>query len=201
MNKPAPNTPLLLFNKPFGVLCQFTDSNKRKTLADYLNAPGYYPAGRLDKDSEGLLLLTNDGKLQQRISHPAFKLPKTYLVQVDGEIDHTAIDALGHGVMLKDGPARATDVCKVPAPEKLWLRDPPVRVRKHIPTSWIELTLREGRNRQVRRMTAAVDHPTLRLIRIRIGDCSVWSLSPGRYRYEQAAALNLTFGAKRQIRR
>jgi len=179
----------MLFNKPFGVLCQFTDTSQRATLADYLNAPGYYPAGRLDRDSEGLLLLTNDGVLQQHISHPKFKLTKTYLVQVDGDIDEAALAALNRGITLRDGPAKAINARKIPCPESLWPRDPPVRFRKHIPTSWIELGLREGRNRQVRRMTAAVGHPTLRLVRTTIGQASVWSLAPGEHRFAEPQAL------------
>jgi len=151
---------LMVFNKPYDVLCQFTDSDGRETLANYINAPGFYAAGRLDKDSEGLLLLTNDGKLQQRISHPRFKLPKTYLSQVDGEVSTEALKKLSSGVQLKDGPARAF-------------------VRKSIPTSWITLSLKEGRNRQVRRMTAAVGFPTLRLIRVSIGACNIWPIPPG----------------------
>lgn len=190
MNKPSDDKALLLFNKPYGVLCQFTDADSRETLADHLTAPGYYPAGRLDKDSEGLLLLTNDGALQGRVSHPSFKLPKTYLVQVDGDIDETSIDSLRKGVTLKDGPARATDIKRVEEPSNLWQRTPPIRVRKLIPTSWLEITLTEGRNRQVRRMTAAVNYPTLRLIRIRIGNCSVWTLQPGFHRYSPASVLS-----------
>ena len=177
MSKP---TSLLLFNKPFGVLCQFTDADGRDTLANYINEPGYYAAGRLDKDSEGLLLLTNDGALQQRISHPRFKLPKTYLVQVDGDISDDALSHLRQGVKLKDGRAQAVSVARAIEPEALWPRNPPIRVRQAIPTSWITMTLKEGRNRQVRRMTAAVEFPTLRLIRTSIGGCSVWPLLPGQ---------------------
>jgi len=193
MNKRPAATRLLLFNKPFGVLCQFTDADKRKTLADHLTAPGYYPAGRLDKDSEGLLLLTNDGVLQERISHPAFKLPKTYLVQVEGDIDQSSLDALLSGITLKDGPAQATAINRVAEPGNLWPRSPPIRQRRLIPTSWIEITLTEGRNRQVRRMTAAVNYPTLRLIRIRIGGCSVWSMQPGAHCYADAKTLSDSF--------
>lgn len=179
----------MLFNKPFGVLCQFTDNDGRETLADYISAPGYYAAGRLDRDSEGLMVLTNDGKLQQRISDPAFKLPKTYLVQVDGEIDSKAIRALNHGIRLKDGHAQAFDAHRLEPPTYLWSRDPPIRVRKNIPTSWIQLTLKQGRNRQVRRMSAAVGFPTLRLIRTRIGECDVQSLAPGNHRLVPAHEL------------
>lgn len=181
---------LIVFNKPFGVLCQFTDECGRQTLADYIDQPGFYAAGRLDKDSEGLMLLTNDGRLQSRISHPRFKLPKTYLVQVEGDINETALDHLRIGVRLKDGMARAQQVQRVSEPAELWPRTPPIRVRQHIPTSWITLTLSEGRNRQVRRMSAAVGFPTLRLIRIDMGALNVWSLAPGQWRWENASALN-----------
>ncbi len=181
---------LLLFNKPFGVLCQFTDAEGRDTLAQYIKAPGYYAAGRLDRDSEGLLLLTNDGPLQQRISHPRFKLAKTYLAQVDGEISQSAVLELMQGVILKDGPARAIDVKQVNEPEDLWLREPPIRYRKNSPTSWLLLSLKEGRNRQVRRMTAAVGFPTLRLIRTHIGQASVWPLAPGESRFHSPDILS-----------
>ena len=181
---------LLLFNKPFGVLCQFTDADGRDTLANYIQEPGYYAAGRLDKDSEGLLLLTNDGALQQRISHPRFKLPKTYLVQVDGEITESALGQLQRGVKLKDGPARAVNVERTIAPAALWPRTPPIRVRQAIPTSWITITLKEGRNRQVRRMTAAVNFPTLRLIRTSIGGCVVWPIAPGQSVFKTPDELN-----------
>lgn len=181
MSTSRPNHSLLLFNKPFGVLCQFTDADGRDTLARYIDAPGYYAAGRLDRDSEGLLLLTNDGALQQRISHPRFKLPKTYLAQVEGEIDPMALLRLAQGISLKDGPARALDAHRVDEPDRLWDREPPIRYRKNRPTSWLQLTLQEGRNRQVRRMTAAVGFPTLRLIRTHIGSVSVWTIKPGQY--------------------
>lgn len=184
-----PDSKLLLFNKPFGVLCQFTDESGRDTLANYIQAPGYYAAGRLDKDSEGLLLLTNDGKLQQQISNPKFKLPKTYLVQVDGQISSTALLKLRRGVRLKDGLARAIDATEVVEPENLWPRHPPIRVRQSIPTSWIKITLKEGRNRQVRRMTADVGFPTLRLVRTSIGNCSVWPLEPGETEFKEISAL------------
>lgn len=182
-------TNLLLFNKPFGVLCQFTDESGRDTLANYIQAPGYYAAGRLDKDSEGLLLLTNDGKLQQRISDPRFKLPKTYLVQVDGQISSAALLKLRRGVRLKDGLARAINAIEVNEPETLWPRIPPIRVRQSIPTSWVEITLKEGRNRQVRRMTADVGFPTLRLIRTSIGNCSVWPVEPGQTLFKEISCL------------
>ena len=187
-DSPPPGA-LLLFNKPYGVLCQFTDDKGRDTLTNYLTAPGFYPAGRLDRDSEGLMLLTNDGALQHRISNPRFKLTKTYLVQVDGDISESALDLLNGGLMLKDGPARAIGAKKVYPPDSLWPRDPPVRFRKHIPTSWIELSLREGRNRQVRRMTAASGFPTLRLIRTAIGNLTVWPLAPGAHTYESEGSL------------
>ena len=176
---------LILFNKPMGVLSQFTDKgnegSERATLSDYIDVSHVYPAGRLDRDSEGLLLLTDDGKLQARIADPRHKLPKTYLVQVEGEIGEAALAALRKGVMLKDGmtrPAKAEAI----EPPALWPRDPPVRFRKSVPDSWLSLTITEGRNRQVRRMTAAVGHPTLRLVRWRIGDWTLDGLKPGEWR-------------------
>lgn len=181
-------TDLIVFNKPFGVLCQFTDAEGRKTLADFIKAAGYYAAGRLDKDSEGLLLLTNDGAVQQKISHPKFKMPKTYLVQVEGDIDTATLQQLCRGVNLKDGPARAVMARKVSEPMTLWPRLPPIRHRQNIPTSWIEMVLEEGRNRQVRRMTASVQHPTLRLIRIAIGPFEVWPLKCGEWSFESSSA-------------
>ena len=170
---------IILFNKPFGVLSQFTDEDGRPTLADYIDQPGFYAAGRLDFDSEGLMLLTDDGQLQHQISHPRQKLPKTYWVQVEGEISDAALAELRRGVQLKDGitaPARARRLSE-PA---VWPRQPPVRQRQSIPTSWLELTIREGRNRQVRRMTAAVGFPTLRLIRKAIGSWQLGELGPGQ---------------------
>ncbi len=176
---------LILLNKPFGVLCQFTDrgsaGSTRPTLSGLVDVPGVYPAGRLDRDSEGLLLLTDDGRLQARIADPRFKLPKTYLVQVEGEPDEASLDRLRHGLVLNDGPTRPAEARRIAAPD-LWPRDPPVRFRKSVPDCWIELTLREGRNRQVRRMTAAIGHPTLRLVRWRIGDWSIDGLAPGEWR-------------------
>ncbi|MBD3656318.1 pseudouridine synthase [Marinobacter sp.] len=172
---------LILLNKPFQVMCQFTDAAGRPTLADFVDIPGVYPAGRLDYDSEGLLLLTSDGQLQHRIASPDQKMAKAYWVQVEGEITEAALDQLRRGIILKDGmtrPARARAI----APPEVWPRHPPVRHREQIPTSWLELTITEGRNRQVRRMTAAVGFPTLRLIRYRIGDWTLDGLAPGTYR-------------------
>ena len=173
---------LILFNKPFRVLCQFSGARPgRETLADFLSVPLVYPAGRLDYDSEGLLLLTDSGALQHLITDPRRKTPKTYLVQVEGEPGDRALERLRRGVRLRDGmtrPAR-TELIDPPA---VWPRNPPVRFRKNIPTAWIELTITEGRNRQVRRMTAAVGHPTLRLIRVRVGEWELGSLAPGEWR-------------------
>ena len=175
---------LILFNKPYDVLSQFTDRGSpttRATLSDFIDMPGVYPAGRLDRDSEGLLLLTDDGRLQARIADPKFKLPKTYWVQVEGVPDDAALAALRDGVMLKDGPTRPAEVERLDAPD-IWPRTPPIRFRASIPDTWIALTIREGRNRQVRRMTAAVGHPTLRLIRRRIGEWTLDDLAPGAWR-------------------
>ncbi len=172
---------LVLFNKPYGVLSQFTDEQGRMTLKHFFTEDRIYPAGRLDFDSEGLLLLTDDGKLQQRISDPRFKLPKTYWVQVDGNITETAIQQLSQGVQLKDGMTRPATAKRMAAPGNLWPRNPPIRYRAAIPTSWLSLTIHEGRNRQVRRMTAAVGFPTLRLIRYQIGDWSLGDMQPGEH--------------------
>ncbi|MDE2411512.1 MAG: pseudouridine synthase [Sphingomonadales bacterium] len=173
---------LILFNKPYGVLCQFSaDGSDKPTLADYVKVPCVYPAGRLDTDSEGLLLLTDDGRLQARIADPKFKLPKTYLVQVEGEPNAAALEALRGGVRLKDGLTRPAGAELIPAPA-LWPRDPPVRFRKTVPDAWLRLTIREGKNRQVRRMTAAVGLPTLRLVRWSMGDWTLEGLAPGEWR-------------------
>ncbi|WP_281851512.1 pseudouridine synthase [Dyella sp. GSA-30] len=173
---------LIALNKPYGVLCQFTDSDGRRTLAEFVKQKDVYPAGRLDHDSEGLLLLTDDGALAHKLTDPRHKEPKTYLVQVDGQITDEAIVALRRGVVLNDGPTRPATVEHAIEPEWLWPRDPPVRFRKAIPTSWVSVTLSEGRNRQVRRMTAAVGFPTLRLIRVRIGPYALDGLAPGESR-------------------
>ncbi|VWX57885.1 pseudouridine synthase [Sphingorhabdus sp. 109] len=175
---------LILFNKPFGVLPQFTDrgsATKRPTLSNFIDVPGVYPAGRLDRDSEGLMILTDDGKLQARISDPKYKLPKTYLVQVEGEAAEESLDKVRNGVELKDGLTRPAVVERISDPD-LWPRDPPIRVRKNVPDCWLKLTISEGRNRQVRRMTAAVGHPTLRLVRWRIGEWTLEGLQPGEWR-------------------
>ena len=176
---------LILFNKPFGVLPQFTDrgsETKRPTLSDYIDSPGVYPAGRLDRDSEGLMMLTGDGKLQARISDPKYKMPKAYLVQVEGDVSDERLAMLRQGVELKDGLTRPAEVERIEEPD-LWPRDPPIRVRKSVPDSWLKLTISEGRNRQVRRMTAAVSHPTLRLVRWSVGDWSLEGLQPGEWRH------------------
>ncbi len=173
---------LLLLNKPFGVLCQFTDAEGRATLADHVDVPGVYPAGRLDRDSEGLLLLTDDGRLQARIADPRHRMEKVYWAQVEGVPGPEALAALRAGVDLKDGRTRPARVAPMEAPPGLWPRDPPIRVRKSVPDSWLRLALREGRNRQVRRMTAAVGHPTLRLIRAQVGPWALGDLPPGAWR-------------------
>ena len=178
-------TRVILFNKPYGVLSQFTDKgtegSPRPTLSAYIDLPGVYPAGRLDRDSEGLMVLTDNGRLQARIADPKHKLEKTYLVQVEGEPDAAALEALRKGVILKDGPTRPAGARRIDAPD-LWERDPPVRYRKSVPDCWLEITLSEGRNRQVRRMTAHVGHPTLRLVRWRIGEWSLEGIEQGKWR-------------------
>ena len=180
---------LLLFNKPFGVLSQFTDRGSptvRSTLSDFIDVKGVYPAGRLDRDSEGLLLLCDDGRLQARIADPRFKMPKTYLVQVEGDAQPSALEELRRGVRLKDGMTLPADVARIDPPD-LWPRDPPIRERKAIPDCWLRIVIREGRNRQVRRMTAAVGLPTLRLVRWSIGDWSVAGIEPGSFDAVDAA--------------
>ena len=173
----------LLFNKPFRVLSQFSAAGDKRTLADYIEVPGVYPAGRLDFDSEGLMLLTDDGALQARIADPRYRRVTTYLAQVEGLPDAQALQRLARGVELKDGVTRPAGVEAVDEPDWLWPRTPPIRERKAIPTQWLRLQISEGRNRQVRRMTAAVGHPTLRLVRVAIGDWSLDELAPGEYRW------------------
>lgn len=172
---------ILLFNKPFGVLSQFSDSGAGPTLAPYIHRKGFYAAGRLDKDSEGLLVLTNDGKLQHFIADPTHKQGKTYLVQVEGDINDLAIARLSSGVQLNDGLTQPAQAKRI-QPPLIWDRNPPIRNRKNIPTSWVELTIFEGRNRQVRRMTAQVGYPTLRLVRTRVGEWQLLDLQPGESR-------------------
>ncbi len=178
---------VLLFNKPYGVVCQFSRDGLHPTLADYIPVAEVYAAGRLDTDSEGLLVLTDDGKLQHRITDPQHKLPKTYWVQVEGVPDDRALAQLQNGVMLKDGMTLPAQAELMDEPANLWLRVPPVRFRQSTPTSWLSLTIREGKNRQVRRMTAAVGFPTLRLIRFSIGDWSLSGLVAGEWREERVA--------------
>lgn len=184
-------TKLILFNKPYGVLSQFTDASTaapRPTLSQFIDVPDVYPAGRLDADSEGLLLLTDNGKLQARIADPRFKLPKTYLVQIEGDVADASLAKLRQGVRLKDGLTLPAAVERIEAPS-LWPRDPPVRFRKSVPDGWIKLSIREGRNRQVRRMTAAIGHPTLRLVRWSIGRWSLDGLQPGEWQLAAAPDL------------
>jgi len=176
---------LILFNKPYGVLTQFTDTDERETLATYIKISGVYPAGRLDRDSEGLLLLTDDGKLQQCLSDPRYKQPKTYWVQVEGKPDEPALERLRHGITLDGKRTQPAQVRRILEPA-LWPRNPPIRFRKSIPTSWLEITLTEGRNRQVRRMTATVGFPTLRLVRYAIGRYTLEGLAPGQWREADA---------------
>ena len=173
---------VLLFNKPFQVLSQFSPVEGKQTLVDYIDVAGVYAAGRLDFDSEGLMLLTDDGTLQARVSNPRYRQSKIYLAQVEGIPEPRDVQALSAGIELKDGPTRSAKVEQIDEPDWLWPRNPPIRERKNIPTQWLRLEISEGRNRQVRRMTAAVGHPTLRLVRIGIGDWALNGLLPGGYR-------------------
>ena len=182
--KDRPPRRIILFNKPFGVLSQFTQGTTGEgavTLSDFVKVPGVYPAGRLDKDSEGLLVLTNDGRLQAMIADPRFKQPKTYLAQVEGEPEEASLDLLRQGIRLDDGMTKPADVSRIDHPD-LWPRDPPIRFRKTVPDCWLRITIREGRNRQVRRMTAAIGFPTLRLVRWSVGDWSVAGMALGQWR-------------------
>ena len=182
-SSPAPGrASVVLLNKPYGVLCQFTSPDGRRTLADFVVRPGVYPAGRLDADSEGLVVLTADGALQTRIADPRHRLAKTYWVEVEGVPDDEAIAALERGVVLRDGPTLPARARRIAPPPGLWPRNPPIRVRKAIPTAWLEITIAEGRNRQVRRMTAAVGLPTLRLVRQAVGPWTLGTLAPGQWR-------------------
>lgn len=180
----------VLFNKPYGVICQFSADGTHLTLKNYIDIPNIYAAGRLDTDSEGLLILTDDGNLQHRLAHPHHKLPKTYWVQVEGTPDKAALAALMRGVDLGDFTSRPAHAQLIVEPEGLWTRTPPIRNRVHIPTSWLSLTIKEGKNRQVRRMTAKVGYPTLRLIRSQIGPFSVAGLTPGAFRYATAEEIS-----------
>jgi 23S rRNA pseudouridine2457 synthase len=178
---------IILFNKPYDVLCQFTDGEGRSTLADYISQKDFYPAGRLDRDSEGLVVLSEGGELQHQIAHPKHKMAKRYWVQVEGEPDESALANLREGVVLKDGKTRPAEVRRIDDPGQIWLRNPPIRFRKSVADSWLELTIREGKNRQVRRMTAAIGHPTLRLIRYSIGPWTLDGIAPGEWRMVEVA--------------
>ena len=184
---------VILLNKPFQVLCQFSPHEQKTTLKEFIPVADFYPCGRLDYDSEGLLVLSNNGSLQSLIAQPENKMEKTYWAQVEGEIDSDALIKLQQGVQLKDGITQPAKAKRIPEPDNLWPREPPIRTRKHIPTSWLELTITEGRNRQVRRMTAAVGFPTLRLIRSQIGPWKLVELAPGQWTY---AALNSALTGK-----
>ncbi|HEU4603270.1 MAG TPA: pseudouridine synthase [Steroidobacteraceae bacterium] len=196
MTSPTPS--LLLFNKPFQVLTQFTSKDGKACLADVIKAPGMRPAGRLDYDSEGLLLITSRPQLLSVLTNPQFRTPKVYLVQVEGSVNEEALEKLRRGVRLADGPTLPADAKLIEEPQWLWPRDPPIRFRREIPTSWIELTIREGRNRQVRRMTAAVDNPTLRLIRWSVGPWTLEGLKPGESRSVDENEIQRFLAAKRR---
>jgi len=179
-------TQIILFNKPYGIICQFSESGLKPTLKRYIPLPDFYACGRLDVDSEGLLLLTNDGQLQARVANPRYQFPKTYWAQVEGVPDRAALDALGRGLDLGDFVSRPAKARLMAEPLQLWPRDPPIRWRKATPTSWLEVTLTEGKNRQVRRMTAKIGYPTLRLVRWCVGPWSVAGLAPGEWRLQSS---------------